>query len=197
MTQQSVDAFLVAVTMLNTPDGHPASSSNLPSRLAVSGTFSLGFRTNVCHRPLQWEHPERHHGRKVVRRDANANSQGVADGSPSTSRPGSPATGPMSKLGPPQANSTPQCRDGRWPWPRRQFAVFTSHHRHELIKIAQQQFPILKKNPRSFDSRRLAPTGDAPAPLPCRSGILGRAQRNLAMRWPVDGLKHFGKRVDC
>ena len=67
--------------MLNTPSGRPASWSSSPSITADSGTFSLGFRTNVLPQAIAiGKHPQRHHRREVERRDADADADRMADG---------------------------------------------------------------------------------------------------------------------
>ena len=72
-------ASLSPCTTLNTPSGNPASLNSSASRIAVEGTFSDGFSTNVLpHAIATGIHPHRHHRRKIERRDAGAHAERLA-----------------------------------------------------------------------------------------------------------------------
>ena len=67
-------------TMLNTPFGMPACSSSCAMRIAVSGTFSLGFSTNVFPQTSATGYIQSGTiAGKVERRDADADAERLAD----------------------------------------------------------------------------------------------------------------------
>ena len=154
----------------------PCTMLNTPGRQARLGEQFAQFHRRQRHlfRRLQdervaagdrhGEHPQRHHRRKIERRDADAD----ADRMPArlaidAAAPGSPAICPISRLGMPQANSTismPRCISARasasvLPCSRVTRAASSS-------KRCLQQFAEAKHDPGPFDGRRLAPGRAAP-----------------------------------
>ncbi len=72
-------ATLSPLTTLNTPGGSPASASHCASNspgagIALRGLEDEGVAADQRHR----KHPQRHHGRKVERRDAGGHAQRLA-----------------------------------------------------------------------------------------------------------------------
>ena len=73
-------AALSPCTTFRTPAGTPACAARSAISNEADGSFSDGFSTNVLPRgDGVRQHPQRHHRRKVERRDAGHDTEGLAD----------------------------------------------------------------------------------------------------------------------
>ena len=128
---------------------------------AVSGTFSLGFSTNVFpHASASREHPQRHHRGKIERRDADAHAERLQHRLAIHA-----ARDVLQRVAHEQrrhaagvfdilhaAKNAAARLDQR-------LAVLARNARADAIEVLLDQLPVAEEQPRAFDRRRVAPRG--------------------------------------